>query len=50
VVVAVLAAGLALGAVYGGYHYAVDVLAGVATGLLAFAAARLIVRRADLTL
>ncbi|MEP6999556.1 MAG: phosphatase PAP2 family protein [bacterium] len=40
VVVAVLAAGLALGAVYGGYHYAVDVLAGVATGLLAFAGAR----------
>ncbi|MEO8620462.1 MAG: phosphatase PAP2 family protein [bacterium] len=44
VVVVVLAAGLALGAVYGGYHYAVDVLAGMVTGVLAFAGARLIGR------
>ena len=37
VVVAVLTAGLALGAVYGGYHYAVDVLAGIGTALMALA-------------
>lgn len=33
-VVAVTAAGLAAGAVYGGFHYAVDVVAGILLGLL----------------
>lgn len=40
VVVAVLTLGLALGTVYGGFHYGVDVLAGVAVGLLCWLAAR----------
>ena len=40
VVVGVLTVGLALGAVYGGYHYAVDVLTGTGTALLALAVAR----------
>ena len=35
-VVAVLAAGLALGAVYGGFHYATDALAGFVLGVLLF--------------
>lgn len=39
VAVALLAAGLAVGAVYGGYHYAIDIVAGVATGLVAAAIA-----------
>lgn len=40
VVVAVLTAGLALGAVYGGYHYAVDVLVGAGTAAVALAIVR----------
>ena len=41
-VVAVITAGLAAGAVYGGFHYAVDVLAGILLGLLtAFGGLRL---------
>ncbi len=48
VVVAVLTAGLALGAVYGGYHYAVDVLAGIGTALMALAAVRAINSLRDL--
>ena len=40
-VIGVLTAGLAAGAVYGGFHYAVDVLAGAATGVVvAFLALR----------
>ncbi len=38
-VVAVLALGLALGAVYGGFHYATDALVGCALGMLLFALA-----------
>lgn len=45
IVAAILTVGLALGAVYGGYHYAVDVLAGVATALMALAIARPLGRR-----
>ena len=45
-VVAVLAVGLAVGAVYGGYHYAVDVLAGAAIGLASWAVARAVGRAA----
>lgn len=40
-VVAALTVGLALGAVYGGFHYAIDVLAGVVFGVV-FAAAGLL--------
>ena len=40
-VVAVLSVGLALGAVYGGYHYAVDVLAGTLAAVVALAFVRL---------
>jgi membrane-associated phospholipid phosphatase len=36
VAVTLLTAGLALGTVYGGFHYAVDALAGVATGSIAW--------------
>ena len=39
-VVAVLTLGLALGTVYGGFHYGVDALAGVAVGVLCWLAAR----------
>lgn len=39
-VVAVLTAGLAVGAVYGGYHYLVDVLAGAIVGAAAWVVAR----------
>jgi membrane-associated phospholipid phosphatase len=42
--VAVLTAGLALGAIYGGFHYAVDVIAGVGVGSLVTAAALLVNR------
>ncbi len=35
-----LALGLAAGAVYGGFHYAVDALAGVAVGAVAVFVAR----------
>lgn len=45
-VVAGLTTGLAIGAVYGGYHYGVDVLAGAAIGIVAFATSRVIARRA----
>jgi membrane-associated phospholipid phosphatase len=44
-VVAILAAGLALGAVYGTFHYAIDVLAGFALGAVAAAAAPSLRRR-----
>lgn len=40
VVVAILTCGLAVGAVYGGYHYAVDMLAGTVVAALALALAR----------
>ena len=40
-VVAVLTLGLAVGAVYGGYHYAVDVLVGTVAAVLALALIRL---------
>ena len=38
-IVAVLAAGLALGAIYGGFHYATDAIAGLCLGLLLVAVA-----------
>lgn len=41
VVAALLTCGLAVGAVYGGYHYAVDMLAGIAVAAAALALARL---------
>ena len=44
-VVAVLAGGLAVGAVYGGYHYAIDIVAGGVTGALAAAVAYGLERR-----
>lgn len=40
IVVSVLTVGLALGTVYGGFHYGVDALAGVALGLLCWLGAR----------
>jgi membrane-associated phospholipid phosphatase len=40
IVVSVLTVGLALGTVYGGFHYGVDALAGAALGLLCWLAAR----------
>jgi membrane-associated phospholipid phosphatase len=40
VVVSMLTAGICLGAVYGGYHYAVDIVAGLATGVIALCVAR----------
>jgi membrane-associated phospholipid phosphatase len=43
-IVAVCAAGIALGAVYGGFHYATDVVAGAAVGAAAAVAARRFVR------
>lgn len=45
--VVVLAAGLAAGAVYGGFHYAVDVIAGLALGLLIPAVVLRIVRPSE---
>jgi membrane-associated phospholipid phosphatase len=42
---AVATAGLALGAVYGGFHYGVDVLSGLLYGLTLFAIAPLLARR-----
>jgi membrane-associated phospholipid phosphatase len=42
IVTSVLCVGLAFGAVYGGYHYAVVVVAGVATGALSLALGRLV--------
>lgn len=39
IVVAALTVGLALGAVYGGFHYAVDVLAGLLVGLVSWVVA-----------
>lgn len=44
IVVTVLTLGLALGTVYGGFHYGVDALAGVAVGLLCWLAARAVWR------
>ena len=43
--VAALAVGLACGAVYGGFHYGVDALAGAAVGVAVVPAARGIARR-----
>jgi membrane-associated phospholipid phosphatase len=40
IAIALLTSGMMVGAVYGGYHYAVDVLAGLATGLVTAAIAR----------
>jgi membrane-associated phospholipid phosphatase len=42
---ALLTLGLALGAIYGGFHYAVDVVAGAVLGAAAFAAAGSLQRR-----
>jgi membrane-associated phospholipid phosphatase len=42
---ALLTIGLAVGAVYGGFHYAIDALAGLLLGLAAFAAAAPLHRR-----
>ena len=44
IVVGVLTVGLALGAVYGGFHYAVDVLAGAIVGLAAWGLANALCR------
>ena len=46
VAVAVLTAGICFGAVYGGYHYAVDIVAGLATGAVALLVAITLERRA----
>ena len=46
-VVALLAVGLAVGAVYGGYHYAIDIVAGAITGLAAAAIAYRLEARDD---
>jgi membrane-associated phospholipid phosphatase len=43
-IAAIVAAGLGVGAVYGGFHYLVDVLAGVVTGLVSVTLARLFPR------
>ena len=40
-VIAVLTVGLAVGAVYGGYHYTVDVVVGIGTAVVALAVARM---------
>ncbi|HET9684178.1 MAG TPA: phosphatase PAP2 family protein [Gemmatimonadaceae bacterium] len=48
VVVAVLTVGLALGTVYGGFHYGVDALAGVLVGLSGWLAARVLWRELGL--
>jgi membrane-associated phospholipid phosphatase len=48
IVVSVLTVGLALGTVYGGFHYGVDALAGVALGLLCWLVARAGWRRLSL--
>lgn len=37
--IALLSAGMAVGAVYGGFHYGVDIVAGVAVGVVAYAIA-----------
>ena len=50
VVVVILTAGLAVGAVYGGYHYAVDVLAGIGTAVLSLGIARGVARLSSLHL
>jgi membrane-associated phospholipid phosphatase len=50
IVVVILTAGLAVGAVYGGYHYAVDVLAGIGTAVLALGIARGVARLSPLYL
>lgn len=39
VVIGLLTAGVSLGAVYGGYHYAIDIVAGLVTGAVALAIA-----------
>jgi membrane-associated phospholipid phosphatase len=39
-VIGVLTAGLAIGAIYGGFHYAIDAAAGLLLGMLAYFAAR----------
>lgn len=44
-VLAILTTGLALGAIYGGFHYATDAVAGLVLGTVAFVAARPLQRR-----
>jgi membrane-associated phospholipid phosphatase len=44
-VIGALTAGLTLATVYGGFHYAVDALAGLATGLASWALSRTVWRR-----
>ncbi|MDQ2665246.1 MAG: phosphatase PAP2 family protein [Gemmatimonadota bacterium] len=46
VVLALLTVGVCVGAVYGGYHYGVDIVAGLLTGAVALALAYVIERRA----
>lgn len=46
-VLAVLTVGLAAGAVYGGFHYLIDAMAGLALGVLAWLAAAPLARRLD---
>jgi membrane-associated phospholipid phosphatase len=46
IVVALLTAGICIGAVYGGYHYAVDIVAGLLTGAVALIVAYAIETRA----
>lgn len=46
-VVALVAAGLAVATVYGGFHYGVDVIAGLAVGLIAVGVSHAIWRAAD---
>jgi len=48
IVVTVLTVGLALGTVYGGFHYGVDALAGAALGLLSWLVARFVWRARSL--
>jgi membrane-associated phospholipid phosphatase len=45
---AVLTAGLGLGAVYGGFHYAIDVVAGAALGGIVFAVSRFALARSEI--
>lgn len=44
---AILSAGLGLGAIYGGFHYAIDVLAGVVLGIAGFAVSTLALVRSS---
>ena len=46
IAVAVLTVGICFGAVYGGYHYAIDIVAGLLTGAVALVLAFILERRA----